>query len=70
LILIYTLWKKDEVWEENQYLGLQPKEPILSLEAGASLSGVCEADENKVAPQGRATQDEHPAPLGQELSFR
>ena len=40
------------------------------LEVGASLSGVSEADKNKVAPQGRATQDEHPAPVGQELSFR
>jgi len=72
LILIYTLWKKDEVWQESKCQGPQPDEKvaILSLEAGASLSGVSEADENKVAPQGRATQDEHPAPIGQELSFR
>lgn len=72
LILIYTLWKRDEVWDQNKYLGqdADQKEVILSLEVGASLSGVSEADENKVAPQGRATQDEHPAPIGQELSFR
>lgn len=72
LILIYTLWKRDEVWEENKCQGPQPDEKvaILSLEVGASLSGVCEADENKVAPQCRATQDEHPAPIGQKLSFR
>ena len=31
LILIYTLWKKDEVWQQNKYPGLQPasQEPIL-----------------------------------------
>ncbi|WP_161890765.1 hypothetical protein [Pontibacter russatus] len=60
--------KKDEAWQENEYLGREtdPKEAIFSLEA----SGVCGADESKVAPQSRATQDEHPAPLGQELSFR
>ncbi len=72
LILIYTLWKKDEVWQESKYQGPEadPQEVILSLEVGASLSGGCEADKNKGALQGRATQDEHPAPLGQELSFR
>jgi transposase len=72
LILIYTLWKKDESWQEHKYPGLQPapQEDILSLEVGASLSGVCKADQNKVAPTSRATQDEHPAPIGQELSFR
>lgn len=71
LVLIYTLWKRDEAWQENKH-GMQPdmKEDILSLEVGASLSGVCKADGNKVAPPGRATQDEHPAPIGQELSFR
>lgn len=72
LILIYTLWKKDEVWQETGSQGPQPesKEHILRLEVGASLSGVCAADESKVAPTSGATQDEHPAPVGQELSFR
>jgi hypothetical protein len=72
LILIYTLWNKEEAWQENKYLGPQPrpKEAILSLEVGASLSGVCAADQNKVAPTSRATQDEHPTPIGQGLSFR
>ena len=72
LILIYTLWKKDQAWQEHHYNGKQPasQEPILSLEVGASLSGVCEAAKNKVALTSRATQDEHPAPIGQGLSFR
>ena len=72
LVLIYTLWRRDEAWQENKYQGTEadPRETILSLEVGASLSGVCKADGNKVAPPGRATQDEHPAPIGQELSFR
>ena len=72
LMLIYTLWKKDEPWQESHYSGKQPaaQEPILSQEVGASLSGVCAADQNKVAPQSRATLDEHPAPIGQGLSFR
>jgi transposase len=72
LILIYTLWKKDETWQESYYPEKQPasKEAILSLEVGASLSGVCEADQNKVALTSRATQDEHPAPICQGLSFR
>jgi transposase len=72
LILIYTLWKKDESWQEHKYPGLQPapQEAILSLEVGASLSGVCAAAQNKVAPTSGATQDEHPTPIGQELSFR
>jgi hypothetical protein len=72
LILMYTLWKKDEVWQQDHRPGKQSasKEPILSLEVGASLSGVCAADQNKVALTGRATQDEHPAPIGQGLSFR
>jgi transposase len=71
LILIYTLWKKDEAWQESKYPEPQPapKEAILSLEVGASLLGVCEADQNKVAPTSGATQDEHPAPIGQGLSF-
>jgi transposase len=72
LILIYTLWKKDEAWQEH-YSADKPsaaKEAILSLEVGASLSGVCAADQNKVALTSRATQDEHPAPIGLELSFR
>jgi transposase len=72
LLLIYTLWKKDEAWQENHYSGKQlaSKEPILSLEVGASLSGVCVAAQNKVALASRATEDEHPAPIGQGLSFR
>jgi transposase len=72
LILIYTLWKKDQVWQEHHYTGKQPasQKPILSLEVGASLSGVCVADHNKVALTSRATQDKHPAPIGQGLSFR
>jgi transposase len=73
LILIYTLWKKDEVWQQDHYSADKPsaaKKGILSLEVGASLSGVCAADQNKVAPTSRATQDEHPAPIGQGLSFR
>jgi transposase len=71
LILIYTLWKKDEPWQEHKYPGPEPtpKKAILSLEIGASLLGVCEADQNKVAPTSGATQDEHPAPMGQGLSF-
>jgi transposase len=72
LILIYTLWKKDEVWQQDHCPEKQPafKEAILSLEVGASLSGVCAADQNKVALTSRATQDKHPAPFGQGLSFR
>jgi transposase len=78
LILIYTLWKKDEVWQQSHYSGkkLASQAPILNLEVGASLSGVCAADQNKVALTSRATQDEHPAPnehpapIGQGLSFR
>lgn len=68
LVLIYTLWKRDEVWQENKHPMQQPdsKEDILNLEVGASLSGVSAADRNKVAPPGRATQDD----IGQELSFR
>jgi transposase len=69
LILIYTLWKKDESWQEDKYPQPAPKEAILSLEVGASLLGVCAADQNKVAPTSGATQDEHPAPIGQGLSF-
>jgi transposase len=72
LILIYTLWKKDEAWQQDHYPEKQPasKAAILSLEVGASLSGVCVADQNKVALTSRATQDEHPIPIGQGLSFR
>jgi hypothetical protein len=40
------------------------------LEAGASFPGVNAADKNKVAPAGGATQDEHPASIGQEFSVR
>jgi transposase len=71
LILIYTLWKKEEAWQPGYCPQKQPvtKEPILSLEVGASLLGVCGADQNKVAPTSRATQDKHPAPIGQGLSF-
>ncbi|WP_162055031.1 transposase [Pontibacter pamirensis] len=70
LILMYTLWKKDEAWSEDKYQQ-QAQEIIQSLEAGASLSGVSAADKNKIAPAfAKATQDEHPAPVGQELSFR
>ncbi|WP_237144847.1 IS110 family RNA-guided transposase [Pontibacter pamirensis] len=71
LILIWTLWRKNQVYDPlHDRRHQKQKEAILSLEAGASLSGVSEADENKVAPLSRATQDEHPAPVGQELSFR
>ena len=72
LMLIFTLWKKDELWQESYYPEKQPaaKKAILNLEVGASLSGVCAADQNKVAPTSRATQDEHPTPIGQGLSFR
>ncbi len=71
LILIYTLWKKNEVWNQDRYAQQTPKGDIQGLEAGASLSGVSAADKNTVAPTlARATQDEHPAPIGQELSFR
>ena len=69
LILIYILWKKNEAWQDDRYLGAAPKGAILSLEVGASLLGVCAADQNKVAPTSGATQDEHPAPIGQGLSF-
>jgi len=49
----------------------EPKGDIQSLEVGASLSGVSAADKNAVAPAlARATQDEHPVPVGQKLSFR
>ncbi|MFT2011003.1 hypothetical protein ACMA1I_20195 [Pontibacter sp. 13R65] len=53
LVLIYTLWKRDEAWQENKYQGPEadPQKVILSLEVGASLSGVCAADQNKVARQ-------------------
>jgi transposase len=72
LILIYTLWKKDKPLQEHHYSEKQLayQEAILSLEVGASLSGVCVADKNKVALMSRATQDEHPAPIGQGLTFR
>jgi transposase len=72
LLLIYTLWKKNEAWKQSYYAEKKPasKEPILSLEVGASLSGFLAKDQNKVAPTSRATQDEHPAPIGQGLSFR
>jgi transposase len=72
LMLIYTLWKKDEVWQQSHHAEKQPQstEAILSLEVGASLSGVLAADQNKVAPASRATQDEHPAPIGQGALFQ
>jgi transposase len=71
LLLIYTLWKKDEAWQPDYCPENKPasKKAILSLEVGASLLGVLAADQNKVAPTSRATQDELPAPIGQGLSF-
>ncbi|PRY04288.1 hypothetical protein CLV24_13625 [Pontibacter ummariensis] len=41
LILIDTLWKKDEAWEEGKYPVPQPdpKEDIPHLSARSSLSG-------------------------------
>ncbi|MDX5423442.1 MAG: IS110 family transposase [Hymenobacteraceae bacterium] len=70
LALIYTLWKRDEAWQEDRYQQ-QTEECIQSLEAGASLSGVSAADRNTVAPAvARATQDKHPVPVGPGALFQ
>jgi hypothetical protein len=43
---------------------------FLLLPYGASLSGVCVAEQSKVALAKRATQDEHHEFIGQKLSYR
>ena len=78
LVLVWSLWRKNQVYDplygQRQQ---QAQEDIQSLEAGASLSGVSEADkkptaaEKEIAPAlARATQDEHPVPVGPGALFQ
>nr|WP_262501879.1 IS110 family transposase [Pontibacter korlensis] len=85
LVLIYTLWKRNQAFDP-QYGQKQEETENNNLiqEAGASLSGVSEADkdaiteetepgtgEKEIAPaQARATQDELPLPVGPGALFQ